>query len=51
MSSDEKTDLRDEDESVEGHKYVTEDRGDDDLGKTKTRAEDADDDDFHKTKT
>jgi hypothetical protein len=52
MSSDEKTDLRDEDESVEGHRYVADEGGDDDVGKTKTktRASEDEGDDFGKTK-
>jgi hypothetical protein len=35
--SDEKTDTRDDDADVEAHKFVTEEPGEDDSGKTKTK--------------
>ena len=35
--SDEQTDIRDEEEDVEAHKFMTEEPADDDSGKTKTK--------------
>ena len=35
--SDEQTDIREDDEDVEAHKFVTEEPGEDDAGKTKAK--------------